>query len=256
MKCFYIEHAENNGKFNMEFDLDIARKIAPDEFILRLYRWKPYAISLGANQSEKEIDVERAKKDLIDVVKRPTGGRAIFHAEELTYSFVVSAASGFSSHRLYNLISQALIKGLIRYNPIFKKLELEDLQPDFRKELKKISGAICFSSTAKHEVKFAGKKLIGSAQRKINNAILQHGSILIGESHKRLVDYLNVSEATKALMRKEMSEKTIELNSVLGGSVELARLYKAIKTGFEEEFNCSFVKTDFEKRFNFNKLAE
>jgi len=241
MKYFYIEHSENSGKFNMEFDFNLAKNLKPGEFYLRLYRWQPFAISLGANQSESEIDFRKAKRDSIDIVKRPTGGRAILHAEELTYSVVLPTSEAVSSHWLYNAISRALVKGLIIYDSVFKELQLEELQPDFRSELKKISGSICFSSTARHEVKFKGKKLIGSAQRKMNKAILQHGSILIGSFHRKLVDYLNVSQEERKLLRNEIARKTIEINSILKKEVDLPALYSAIKRGFEEEFNFTFV---------------
>ncbi len=244
MKWIYIKHAENSGRFNMEFDLNLAKNVRAGEFYLRLYRWHPFAISLGANQNEAEIDLQKARRDGIDVVKRPTGGRAILHAEELTYSVVTSVDFGPPPRELYNLISNALVKGLIFFNPVFKALELEAIQPDFREELKKPAGSICFSSTARHEVKFAGRKIIGSAQRKMSDAILQHGSILIGPFHRKLVEYLKVPESEKEALKKEMAQKTIEINSILDMPAELPELYNSIKKGFEEEFNCSFVNSE------------
>ena len=93
----YINTGENTGSFNMDFDLSLVKETVPDTIILRLYRWNPYCISLGANQSYAGINEGKAAADGIEIVKRPTGGRAILHSEELTYSVVMpSGAITFS----------------------------------------------------------------------------------------------------------------------------------------------------------------
>ncbi len=240
-----IEHSAKSGKFNMDFDVRLARECEEDEIFLRLYEWKPYAISLGANQSEEDLDIEKVKADSIDVVKRPTGGRAILHSEELTYSFVSPNSIGLSASDLYNAISNALIEGLKIFNPLFKKLEMEKLQPNFAEIIKQPSGIVCFNSSARHEVKFEGRKLIGSAQRKFQNTILQHGSILVGRFHRNLVRYLKLSEDVKNSLAEEMSRKTIELQTILHEEVDFSLLRKAIIKGFEKYFNVEFERVPF-----------
>ena len=81
----------SSGVFNMEYDEALARTLMDGSGnpTIRVYGWQPYAISLGWNQSLDEIDVERTKSEGVDVVRRPTGGRAILHANELTYSVVM-----------------------------------------------------------------------------------------------------------------------------------------------------------------------
>ena len=95
----------------METDLFLAKDCEPDEAIFRLYRWEPYCISLGANQKESIIDYGLTRKDGIDVVKRPTGGRAILHAEELTYSVIYPLSPDISAKELYADINSALKEG-------------------------------------------------------------------------------------------------------------------------------------------------
>ena len=167
MKWELILSGASPGKKNMEFDMNLVRSCNDEQGFFRLYYWEPYAISLGANQNEDEINRSLAAEDNIDVVKRPTGGRAILHAEELTYSVVLPLSYGLKPREIYEKISAALIKGLINYDKRLAEASLENEQPDFGSLLKQQSGMLCFASTAKNEVKFRGKKIIGSAQRKI-----------------------------------------------------------------------------------------
>ena len=169
----------------MDFDLLLAGSRYRGEAYFRLYKWKPYCISLGANQSYDSIDLTKAKRDYIDVVKRPTGGRAILHAEELTYSVVLPVDYTSSARNIYREINLALLKGLKEYDKRLADIELESTQPAFSSIYKEAKGNICFAVSAKSELKFKGKKVAGSAQRKLNNSLLQHGSILCSDFHKR-----------------------------------------------------------------------
>ncbi len=226
----------------MRFDLELAHDCLPDEAYFRIYRWQPYCISLGANQSFDDIDLKRTNLDSIDVVKRPTGGRAILHAEELTYLVVLPNNYQYSPREIYFKISLALMRGLEIYNPVLAKSELENLQPNFPKLLEEPSGVLCFASTAKNEVKFNGKKLIGSAQRKLNNVILQHGSILCGPFHRKLVDYLKADEDMHRALSQELTDKTTELQTILNEEINYEKLKTCLKAGFELEWNVKFDK--------------
>jgi len=244
MNWHYIDSGENNGKFNMDFDIQLADMVDKNNSFFRLYQWKPYCISLGANQSFDDINVDLIRQNGIDVVKRPTGGRAILHAEELTYSVCISTFSGLSSHEIYRKISLALVAGLRNYDGRLQNIELETLQPDFAKLLKLPQGKICFSSTAKSEVKFAGKKIIGSAQRKMKNSILQHGSILIGKYHRNLSKYI----ISSSFEENDFDDKTIELETILNQPIDLTKLKEDLAIGFRQEWNIdSFVAELSEK---------
>jgi lipoyl(octanoyl) transferase len=235
-----IDSGFGTGSFNMDFDLGLVQKVSPNDAYFRLYQWQPYCISLGANQNFSDINLEKAKADKIDVVKRPTGGRAILHAEEITYSVVLPYSHTITAKEIYQKISVALIKGLELYNPMLGKSELENLQPDFPKLLQQPSGVLCFGSTAKNEVKFGGKKIIGSAQRKLNNAILQHGSILCGTFHKNLVDYLFSDENVKENLSNELSQKTIEIETILKEQVDYQRVKTCLIEGFKQIWQIEF----------------
>ncbi|NOX65993.1 MAG: hypothetical protein GXO85_09400 [Chlorobi bacterium] len=252
MRWLFIDSGKNSGKYNMDFDIFLSRHCTENQAYFRLYRWEPYAISLGANQSFEEINTEKANEDNIDVVKRPTGGRAILHAEELTYSIVLPVSFGLAAREVYNKTSVALSKGLGMYNDKLRSVELESHQPDFKNELDQPSGALCFASTAKSEVKFNNKKLIGSAQRKMNNIILQHGSILCGKYHTKLPYYLSDKSSVESLL-DELQSKTTEISTITNQDINYSRLSDSILTAFEIEWDISFerdnnfIENEFEK---------
>lgn len=236
----FIDSDFNTGEFNMNKDFELAQNCRADEAFFRLYRWNPYCISLGANQSFDDINLTKTNSEGIDVVKRPTGGRAILHAEEWTYSVILPLNYQYSPKEVYSLISTALIRGLDLYDSSLSKSELENMQPNFPKLLDEPTGVLCFASTAKNEVKFGGKKLIGSAQRKLNNIILQHGSILCGTFHQKLTDYLNIDEKSKEILRQELTSRTTEIETIINDKVDYEKLKNCLVKGFEQEWKITF----------------
>jgi lipoate-protein ligase A len=144
---------------------------------LRFYSWSPPALSLGYGQSiAGEIDFHRCTSLGIDVVRRPTGGRAVLHDHEVTYSVVIKAADPRVASGLlasYLTISRGLVRGLL-YLGI-----TAELVPIQRGALLPSDEAspVCFATLSSYEVAVAGRKIIGSAQRRVHDLIMQHGSI-------------------------------------------------------------------------------
>ncbi|MBU0474280.1 MAG: hypothetical protein KKF62_08960 [Bacteroidetes bacterium] len=235
----FIDTKSSSGQFNMELDIFLSKICKDNEAFFRLYRWNPYTISLGANQNIDEIDIDKCNEENIGLVKRPTGGRAILHAEELTYSLILPFTFGLSAREVYNKVSLTLSAALAKYDSKLSSVELENTQPNFKSLLDNPSGALCFASTAKSEVKFNGKKLIGSAQRKLNNVVLQHGSILCGKRHADLPDYLS-DKTHNTELKKELSEKTIEIETIINKRIDYVHLSQIIKNQFENDWNFAF----------------
>lgn len=231
------------GAYNMHYDEFLARQVAEGlrPSTVRVFGWNPPAISLGWNQSEEEIDERAATRAGMDIVRRPTGGRAILHSEELTYS-VVMPADGRSVAAVYREISRALVCGLERLGV---RASLEHAQPHFPSLYGSHSGAVCFSSSARYEIKVGGKKLVGSAQRRFffsgREVVLQHGSIVLGPDHRRIVDFLALgSEEERHALSGELEQKTTDLQTLLGYRPSFEDVAEAIRRGFEEAWNIAF----------------
>ncbi|MEJ2103957.1 MAG: hypothetical protein P8X47_05190 [Ignavibacteriaceae bacterium] len=143
-----------------------------------------------------------------------------------------------------------LIRILKYYNSIFEEIELEHTQPHFPSFYKDEKSNLCFAVSAMNELNFNGKKLVGSAQRKIGDVILQHGSILCGNYHKRIVDYLNLPDDRIEGIKNEIEETTNELESILNGKIDYQKLSLSIKQGFENHFNVKLETEIFEEIIN------
>ncbi len=209
---------------------------------LRLYQWRPWAVSLGFHQNIGDIDAARCALEGIDIVRRPTGGRAILHAEELTYS-VAMYAGRRSILQVYNDISSALVSGLNFYGV---DATLQRTQPNLRLHYHAASSIPCFSSSARYEIEWKGRKLVGSAQRRYSagehEVVLQHGSILLGPAHHRLIDLLAIRDAeVVASMRRELCEKTVDLATIRGTPVNVEDLGACIRRGFEAAWSITFT---------------
>jgi lipoate-protein ligase A len=240
MKWLFINSGSNTGRYNMDYDLQLAKNYKDDEIVLRLYKWDPYCISLGANQSPDSINSKLAHQDNIDVVIRPTGGRAVLHAEELTYSVIYPLDFLSSAKDIYCQLNLALLKGLKIYDNRLSSFELENHQPDFAEIYKQENNAVCFAVSAKSELKYSGKKIVGSAQRKFEKVVLQHGSILCGPFHKKITNYLNLKDEKKEEIEKEIECNTTELGNILNEKIDYSRLTLSLCKGFEEHYNMAF----------------
>ena len=235
----------------MQFDIALAKSLSVDEAVLRLYRWKPYCISLGANQNINDINEKKAIADGFDVVKRPTGGRAILHAEELTYSVAYPASGDLTPRQLYSDINKAIKKGLVFFNSGLSDVELENEQPHFPSFYKEEKSTLCFTAAAKNELNFSKKKLVGSAQRKMNKSLLQHGSILCGRKHLEIVNYLNLPDDVLKNLKLEIENSTTDIKTITGSKVDFEYLTEALKSGFEEHFKMRFESSTVTRKNDF-----
>jgi lipoyl(octanoyl) transferase len=239
----FIDSGPLPGSENMRLDEAHAIAMSRGEIgpLVRLFRWNPWAVSLGYNQQANDIDRARAVADGIDVVRRPTGGRAILHADELTYSVVMDAGRK-GVLQVYNEISEALVAGLRLYGV---EVSLQKSQPNFAEHYRQASSVPCFTASARYEIEWRGRKLVGSAQRRFSGekqeVVLQHGSLLCGPAHKRLADYLSAGDPELvARVRNDMQEKTVDLAEVSGEPVDMGRLSACIRKGFEQTWGIVF----------------
>jgi len=233
-----------SGEFNMTADDILAQHWAHllDRPILRFFTWEPYCVSLGYHQSVEEVNRTLCRERGIDVVRRPTGGRAILHADELTYS-VVYPAGEMDKSEFYRLVHLPFVQALQKMGI---PAEFQASQPDFHQFYKSDKSAVCFAASAKYEVEIEGKKLIGSAQRVYPGAFLQHGSLLLGPEHESLVDLLNLSEEKKEIMRRYIQRHTVHLRQYCE-DVSAVQLAENIRNNFSEIFGIRFIPVEENK---------
>jgi lipoate-protein ligase A len=216
------------GAWNMAVDevlLDGVQSGRPPT--LRFYGWSPACLSLGYFQPFDVVDLDGCRRQGVDIVRRPTGGRAILHDRELTYS--LSLPAGVLGHDAgilpsYSRISRALQAGLAQLGAT------TTMAPESAASSVAEHGPICFDRPSAHEILLQGRKLVGSAQVRRGDALLQHGSILIEPGIERLIACLRGHESSRAVLA----------SSVIGlGQIGLSdgeRLAEAIGAAFEREF--------------------
>ena len=201
----FIDYEVLTGLENMSKDedlLNLAIEKQLQEPIFRLYGWEPACISLGRNQDEDFIDKELLKNNNIDYVRRLTGGRALFHHKEITYSYVSSASiipNGENITESYKYISGIWIN-------IFKQFGIELSIGGLPRHITKNN--YCMSVSTGADLCWNGKKFIGSAQCRKNGYILQHGAIIL-DYDKELIDniFQEQTDFETIISLKEISQK-------------------------------------------------
>jgi lipoyl(octanoyl) transferase len=215
------------GAWNMAVDEALLEAVEAGTSLpaLRLYRWKPACLSLGFAQPFTAADAPFCDESGVDIVRRPTGGRAVLHHLELTYSVVAPLGAppfGQDLQAAYRTICQALVAGL---QAVGVPAELASESPG---GLPKPTEAIpCFVGPAAGEVVASGRKLVGSAMRRHRGAILQHGSILEDWDGRLQAGCLGLADDTS------LRPAVVTLGELLGRPPAQGVLVGAMQRGFE-----------------------
>ncbi|MDI6893413.1 MAG: biotin/lipoate A/B protein ligase family protein [Bacillota bacterium] len=192
---------------------------------LRLYGWRPPALSLGyAQKVEREVDLEGCRRAGVDVVRRPTGGRAVLHDREVTYSVVISTALlPGSVVETYRCLSAGLVEGL---RLLGLQAEVQEGPP--RAGLR---SAACFDTPSWYELVVEGRKVVGSAQVRRQGVLLQHGSVPLEFSPVQLVGLLRLPAGWRARLEEDLSARAAGLCD-LGRGVTFTGVCDALAEGF------------------------
>lgn len=168
------------GARNMARDHALALSVTEGRGVVRFYGWRAPTLSLGRNEPARgRFDVEGLAREGIEVVRRPTGGRAVLHHREVTYAVCVPLRALGGPRAAYHRINRGLVAGL-RELGVAASLSGDEaavLPPD---------AGPCFRAPAPGEVTARGRKLVGSAQARLGGALLQHGSLLVHDDQHRL----------------------------------------------------------------------
>jgi lipoate-protein ligase A len=260
-------------------DLHLSGKTPPT---LRFYGWSPPAVSFGYGQKVADATIERIKKAGYDVVRRPTGGRAVLHEGELTYCFIAAsksdvmdfstAAEGISQKQLdfqpesleaaeqafaespyeaileasvaraYRQICDALISGLTELGVETSMGKSADGSYKGYED--------CFQATTQADLQYQGKKIIGSAQLRRRHGVMQHGSLMLNQPQDKMAELLGTKgeslDNAEALGNDEnqVPQRHFNLCDVLKSDVDRTAIEEAIGKGFTKAFDCRFAVYD------------
>jgi len=214
----------NTAAINMAIDRAVlvanSEKKVPTT--VRFYTWKPSAISIGYFQSlTDEVDIDNCKKFGVDYVRRITGGGAVFHENELTYSIVIPESHPQIPKNImesYSRICGAVIRGLKNLGVKSEYKPINDIMAD-------------------------GKKISGNAQTRKMKTVLQHGTVLTDVNVDKMFSLLKVpSEKIKDKLIADVKERVTSIKHVLGEKILFNDVAETMKKGFEEEFNVELVE--------------
>ncbi len=207
----FIPYEVKTGAENMQIDCDLLEKAIvsqSNEPIFRLYGWSPACVSLGRNQKNDFVDEKFLKENNIDIVRRLTGGRALLHSDEITYSFICPVSylkNGENIVSSYKEISQILINA-------FKKLDIELAFGGKPKS----HGNFCMLVSTGADLCYQGRKLIGSAQFRKENYILQHGSILYDYDRELLEKVFKEKVDTSSIISVKEINPDLKKEDIIG----------------------------------------
>lgn len=212
--------------------------------IIRFYEWNPATLSIGYfQQAAKDINLEEVREQGLGFVRRPTGGRAVLHDQELTYSIIVSENYPNMPQTVteaYRVLSEGLLVGfqnlgLDAYFSVPDTIEKKDA-------LKKPKSAVCFDAPSWYELVVEGKKVAGSAQTRQKGVILQHGAILLDLDEEKLLSVFNfASSEAKEKMRVKLPEKAVAMNRLVDKPFSVEQCILAFHAGFAQALDIDLV---------------
>ena len=229
------------GAWNMALDESILEHIGCGESIptLRLYAWKPACLSLGHAQPFADVDTVRLNQRGWEVVRRATGGRAILHTDELTYSVIAPNDEPRIRGTVlesYNRLAQALLLAV-------KELDLLVEMKEGKAEDPSTPNPICFEVPSTYEITVDGKKLIGSAQARKREGVLQHGSLPLTGDLTRICQVLTFeNESARALAAQRLLTRAATVESALGREVRWETAAEAFIHAFEAQLGLSLQR--------------
>ncbi len=235
-----LRHGAATGAENMAIDEAIGRAVAGRLVppTLRFYAWDPPCVSLGRHQSLMAVDTICCAVRGYHVVRRPTGGRAILHTDELTYSIVAATDHPLMEGLVldsYLRLSHGLVDGLLRLG-----IEAQEA-PGSNRAGPDVSAA-CFEVPSAYEIIAGGRKLLGSAQARRSDYVLQHGSLPLTGDLTRVVDCLALpTEAEREALRRSLATHATTVEALTGRQVTLQEAADALAAGFTAALGLELI---------------
>jgi lipoate-protein ligase A len=238
-----IHNPPASGSWNMAVDEALLESVQSGDSppTLRLYDWVPATLTLGYAQPIHNVDLENLKRKGWGLVRRPTGGRAILHVDEITYSVVASTSEKRVAGGVlesYKRLAQALLKSV-------ELLDVPAIGQEKSGERKKREepNPICFEAPSDYEITVDGKKLLGSAQARRKEGVLQHGSLPLYGDIARITDALSFSDDDKReRAAKRVRESAATVEGAIGRKILWEEAASAFAKGFSEALELEFIQ--------------
>lgn len=232
-----IDSGSLPSALNMGIDQALLQLYASGESppTLRFYQWNPPGISLGRLQRRPGFDADACQRLGFDVVRRPTGGRAVLHQSDLTYSIIAGTQDGIpiTLSAAYHLLCRGLLAG-------FRLLEIEaELGQD---QSRADQPDVCFLRSLIGDIVFQGKKFVGSAQTWSGSALLQHGSILLESQTATWAELLGGDEGTRHTNCEDLKKRMTSLSEILGHVPPIHTVKAAIVKGMAQALGVVFAE--------------
>lgn len=226
-----------DGATNMAVDEAILTSVleAASPPTLRLYAWTPPCLSLGRNQPLADVNRRACRALGVDVVRRPSGGRAILHTDELTYSVSLLQSDPLAAGGVlesYRRLSRGLLAGL-------QGLGVEAVQAMGQRKPAADLTAVCFEMPSDYEITVGGRKLVGSAQWRAQGGVLQHGTLPLYGDLARIVACLALPDGEREVQRQVVRGRAITLEEALGRMVPFDQAARAMADGFAHALGLS-----------------
>ncbi|OCS85491.1 lipoate--protein ligase family protein [Caryophanon latum] len=245
-KWYFMNSGKCRGSYNMAMDEALLTFHSEGQIppVIRFYEWAEPTLSIGYFQTAaRDINLEAVQAQGIDFVRRPTGGRAVLHEHELTYSVIVSEEHPDMPKNVteaYRVISEGILSGFheLGMEAYFSVPESKEQLDD----LKKPKSAVCFDAPSWYELVVEGKKVAGSAQTRQKGVILQHGAILLDVDIDKLLSVFKFeSDEQKAIMRDKLVQKAVAINDLTDAHITAAQATEAFRRGFEQSLQIELV---------------
>ena len=240
-----VQSGVGSGAMNMAVDEVLLDSVATgaSKPVLRLYRWSPATLSLGYAQSiHNDIDINFCQHRGIDIVRRSTGGRAVLHDNEMTYSVI--APTNHDSFGKSILDCYRALAEVLQYTLTLAGLSAQLVPGEYQGGYRNPLRAICFSAPSQYELVIGGRKVVGSAQKRKGSTFLQHGSVPIELDISILGRILKIKTDQDQAGLEKVGWLNCWLEKPLSKTKLEGLLIEAFQKHLSIEFECSFLTND------------
>lgn len=240
MNWDFINSGALSGEANMSLDMEHAELLAESlkngveaKGLFRIYAWDKPTLSLGKHQVLSSVMRQQCDSKHIPVVRRPTGGRAVLHANELTYCIVMPCSSMEQARIAYKGIHAFFLDALSKLG--IHQLDFAKANADFREHYTHDVSSACFSASARYELTHDGRKLMGSAQRVFDGVLLQHGSLPLDQSYVLICELLSDDPEMQMNIKQNILSHSTSLSDCTGKSYAYSDIAEVLTQTWKEK---------------------